>query len=59
LVQVKKRNLCKWRKIKMEKRIKLVEKDGKNVVRLYLKAGKFELVQENGTRKWVHRVSDK
>ena len=43
----------------MEKRIKLVEKDGKNVVRLYLKAGKFELVQENGTRKWVHRVSDK
>jgi hypothetical protein len=40
----------------MEKKFKLVKKDGKNVVRLYLRAGKFELVNENGSRKWVHRV---
>ena len=43
----------------MEKRIKLVKKDGKVPVKLYLKSGKLELIQENGTRKWVHRVSDK
>ena len=43
----------------MENRIKLVKKDGKKIVRMYLKAGKFELVNENGSRKWVHRITDK